>query len=832
MDDHTFTSEIRFARMAKRAYTLGPAGCMRVHTHRYRAARRVLQLGSAILLAVVTMRGQMEPPPRGVLDPARGAALRPAPRPHERAQFIWTAGDAAARDPALQGSVRGQNDKTEPHYFRVHFHVGQVPRTATLYLAGPRSATVYLNGHPVLHTTDDGTRPKNLTVMTAAVATALVRGDNVLAVELVRGHSSLHTGASAVINQITYGEVLAVKIVPAAPAVDVPALLVSDTRWRSTLLPAGDQWSSAHFDDAGWEPVQSLGVLGSRRDFLQWNADAGLYAWPGYAGIGSSLRVFPVMPVSSRPAENGVLLDFGRELSGRLELRSGTGSPTGVVASYGESPEEALRDKGYLGPRQIVVPPHARVYGPKSAFRYVKLSALPGSSLDTLHVSAEAITYPVRYRGSFTSSDPEVNRIWETAAYTAHLCMQEGIWDGPKRDRGRWMGDLDVTGRTLSAVFGGQPTDRLLEQTMTEIIGEPPVTRDVNTIAGYSALWISGEAEFYRHSGDHLYLETLHARLLDLLQLMDGELDQEALFANVQKRKIFVDWSDGFSTDTPEARAATHFEFTLAYREAAYLLGEMGDTAAAERYGSQAKRLQAAAQSRLLGPETATFGSRWQTNAMAVVSGTADTAEQQAIWEHVLSHVGEGDAVITPYYGYYVLSAMALLDHRTDALQWMRQYWGGMLQEGATSFWEAYDPHWPKSDFHAYLKADGKQGYYVSLAHGWSSGPAAWLTEQILGIRPTAAGFREVALRPDLAGLAWARGAEPTPHGLLRVAITRTTARVTLPPGVHAQLRVPFPVDRGQVRMNGRPLPQSTTVVEGHYLVKLDHAGTYRLEMP
>src|ERR1035441_8577459 len=169
---------------------------------------------------------------------------------------------------------------------------------------------------------------------------------------------------------------------------------------------------------------------------------------------------------------------------------------------------------------------------------------------------------------------------------------------------------------------------------------------------------------------------------------------------------------------------------------------------------------------------TNTFGKRWQTNAMAVMSGAANPEEQRAIWERVLSQVGAPTGlmtnfeapqnVITPYYGFYLLDAMARLDHRPEALRWMRQYWGGMLADGATSFWEAYDPRWDGGqDFHASLEADGKKGYYVSLAHGWSSGPTAWLMEQLLGIQPTAGGFREVSIRPDRAGLRWARGAEP-----------------------------------------------------------------------
>jgi alpha-L-rhamnosidase len=318
--------------------------------------------------------------------------------------------------------------------------------------------------------------------------------------------------------------------------------------------------------------------------------------------------------------------------------------------------------------------------------------------------------------------------------------------------------------------------------------------------------------------------------MVELLHLMDGELDASGLFTNPGKHKVFVDWSEGFSSDTAEARAATHLEFYLAYQEAAFLLGEIGDTANAAAYRAKAERLGVAAQNSLLDHAANTFGTRWQTNAMAVVSGAANEAERKAIWMEVLSHVVKPvgpDTVITPYYGFYVLSAMARLDHRPEALEWMRQYWGGMLAEGATSFWEAYDPRWPKEDFHAHLEADGKTGYYASLAHGWASGPTAWLMQQVLGIEPTGAGFHEVTIRPDLAGLQWARGAEPTPRGLLRVAVEPGSVRLSVPPDTIATVTLPFAPGQGSVLQNGQPV--SAVAAEGgtRSTVMVRAAGDY-----
>lgn len=329
----------------------------------WRLVRRARRLASGCLLIALfnyaTVAYSTEPSVT-YLDPAHdAAALQSPPLTTLREQFIWTKGDAAALSPDLQAKVRGQDDKIAPHYFRKVFEVSAVPAHATLYIAGPRSATVMLNGAKVLHFDDLEGSSKGFHVMTADVASSLRPGKNVLAIEEVRGHSSLHTGASSVINQVTYGEVLALKIVPRGIAEDAPPLVFSDESWRSSLQ-AGADWASLSFDDSAWPTVQSLGSLGSRSDFLQWNADAGLYAWPGYSGIGPAMRTFRIAPVSVRdvtgedgkttpaegrfsfaPAEAGapsaVMLDFGKEISGRIHLVSSSNEAVSVGTSYGES---------------------------------------------------------------------------------------------------------------------------------------------------------------------------------------------------------------------------------------------------------------------------------------------------------------------------------------------------------------------------------------------------------------------------------------------------------------------------------------------------------------
>ncbi|MGH9616545.1 MAG: alpha-L-rhamnosidase C-terminal domain-containing protein [Acidobacteriaceae bacterium] len=785
----------------------------------------------------------------GQLDPTRDiASPQLADKGHIPLpeQYIWTADQ----------QLGAQAAKNAPLYFRAVFQVETVPRQATLYVAGAEAYAAYINGKLVDKVQDNPASPLKMPMFETDVSGKLHAGKNVLALEITsRGDD----------NQ------LVAKIVPATAGVDAPALLISGPSWRSSRT-ASQGWQSSGFNDTSWPSVDAMGGIESSIDFLQANDDAGLYRWPGYLGISPFLahvtlpiesishvftgrssyenldalthlssepdaKKFTVLLASAHVPEQQVpslLLDFGKEVTGRIAFISDSDHAIQLTVQYGESKDETLIQP-YLGVDPITVLPHATAYGPKSAFRYAKVRFVGGGpALRFQSIALDDIYYPVKYRGSFESSDPLLNKIWEVGAYTSHLCMQDDIWDAPKRDRARWAGDLDVSGRDINDIFADH---FLMQETMTNLLGNAPIKSHVNDISGYSAWWIDVLTQYYLHTGSKDYLESLHGRLVQLLNYMDTDVDARNLFADQTHTWDFVDWSPDLDGNTPEARRATQFEFYLAYQDAAFLLRQLGDTANAAHFEQRAALLKAASQKYLLDPSTNTFGPRWQTNAAAVFTGVADPSQYAPIWDHVLSSVANTKytaLVMTPYYNYYIISAMAETGHRAEALEWIRKYWGGMLAEGATSFWEAYYPSWPKNNFHASLQADGGTGYFVSLAHGWSTGPTPWLMEQILGIQPTAAGFSQVTIRPDLAGLTWAKGAEPTPHGLLKVdlhASPTLETTIDLPPDEVATVLVPLVRSGQSVLVNGksaqevRPAENGTRVAvilrqPGHYVLQ------------
>jgi hypothetical protein len=819
----------------------------------------------ATLLVSAGAYAQMTTPGPGPLDPVADATGTPLQRDLHKPlpeQYIWTAPDTgAASTDQIKYVFPGVNEKTEPHYFRTTFKVDAIPPRATLYVAGPRSAQIYLNGRMIEHVETDITHPVTMHVIAVPVEGVLKPGNNVLALKVIRGRGVTGFTNSALLIQETSGQVVVSKIVAREPWVNGPTLMLSGPDWRSSTSPTNG-WDAPGFDDSSWKPVQALAGIEDTLEEFQWNADAGMYDWPGYDGISPFLahRRVPISAVmssapfrsqwtgleqltSAKPGERfaiklsqpvlpnseapTIVVDFGREITARVQFVSASNSLAKVAVQYGESYDEMMKNP-YLGVNVVPIAAHGTGYGPKSSFRYAKISFLEGSpDLAFSSIAADDIFYPVQYKGSFESSDELLNRIWEVGAYTAHLCMQDDIWDSPKRDRGRWMGDTDVMGRTIEDAFD----DRfLMRDTLDRLLGPAPVQQHVNGIPGYSAFWFTGVAQYIRQTGDVEWLQGTHERMLQLLAYVDKEFDENNVYANKTNVWLYVDWSPELNGDTPESRRASTLEFYAAYRDAAFLLRTLGDNDNAAKYEQRAAQIKAAAQQHLLDPRIGSFGTRWQTNAMAVLSGVAEPSQYNAIWQNSLDTVGHvrfNSLVTTPYYGYYVLAAMAKMGHREDALQWMRQYWGGMVRENATSFWEAYDPDWFKEDFHASLQADNRSGYFVSLAHGWSTGAMPWLMEQVLGIQSTGAGFSTVNIRPDLLDLKFARGSEPTPRGPLNVDVTGGTLTIDLPAGTVATILVPLPREGAKVAMNGNPV-SGTAVESGKRLaVVVPSAGHY-----
>ena len=133
-----------------------------------------------------------------------------------------------------------------------------------------------------------------------------------------------------------------------------------------------------------------------------------------------------------------------------------------------------------------------------------------------------------------------------------------------------------------------------------------------------------------------------------------------------------------------------------------------------------------------------------------------------------------------------------------EARRLIRDYWGAMLDFGATTFWEDFDLTWTENAFGIdQLPVPGKKdihgdfgkhcyiGLRHSLCHGWAGGPTAFLSDAVLGVKILKPGYREVSVQPDLCGLEYVRGSVPTPFGPIEVTAEKNgKTKINVPDGI------------------------------------------------
>lgn len=516
-----------------------------------------------------------------------------------------------------------------------------------------------------------------------------------------------------------------------------------------------------------------------------WTTPHGVEA-PGHL-LDESDEVCVLQPCTGgEPA--GVLLDFGRELHGGVRIdvpANTTGRPARIRVRFGESASEAMGTPNQdhaIHDFETLAPWMGHTEIGCTGFRFVRLDLLdPHTAISVRQVRAVSLMRPLDYLGSFECSDPLLNRIWAVGAYTVHLCMQDHVWDGIKRDRLVWIGDLHPETMVIATVFGEHD---IVPASLDYVRDRTPLPAWMNGISSYSLWWILIQHDWYRYHGNLSYLREQRGYLLGLLERVESCLDADGCEHLDGTR--FLEWPT--SRDPLAIDAGLQALTAMALRAGAALCSVLAEEEAAARAHAAAARASACRR-----PHSPSK----QANALAVIAGMADPEETNARVLAQDPHRG-----LSTFYGYYVLQARALAGDYAGCLDLIRAYWGGMLAMGATTFWEGFDIDWMESsagidglvppgkrDIHADFGDYCYPGLRHSLCHGWAAGPTAWLTEHVLGLAPAAPGFARVRVAPHLAGLEWARGTLPTPHGVITVSHERgrdgsVHTHVELPDGV------------------------------------------------
>ena len=418
-----------------------------------------------------------------------------------------------------------------------------------------------------------------------------------------------------------------------------------------------------------------------------------------------------------------IILDFGKEISGGIRIFTYVAENIPVRIRFGESLTECcaeLKDEKNAtndhSLRDITV--HLQWYSDmtfvQTGFRFVRLDFFGEASVKSIVAESYSLKKPAVY--VYSGGDKRIDEIYETAKRTVDLCASKGyLWDGIKRDRLVWIGDMHPEMLALTTLYGRLP---VIEKSLDFVKKQTPFPNWMNGMPMYSMWWMIIVADYYTYTGAESftkkqinYLERLVEQMLACVR-ENGELNYPS---------YFVDWPTKDKVDEIQGARAINI---IAAKKAINLL---------QRFGKSTKKAEELLR-RLLKIEIVVQQSKQVLGLKYLAVGLSDDDKKKLT-------VGGAKGMST-FMSYYILKAVASFD-KESAISMMKEYYGAMLDKGATTFWEDFDLEWAKNscridefpkegekDIHGDFGAYCYKGFRHSLCHGWSAGVIRFINEE------------------------------------------------------------------------------------------------------
>lgn len=492
--------------------------------------------------------------------------------------------------------------------------------------------------------------------------------------------------------------------------------------------------------------------------------------------------------------------DFGQENAGWLEFDS-PDLQGNVEMSVSEYTAPANRD--WLSyPKKTMAPKkHGNTYRLElnpELYEGVRFGWIHVRSFSkTWHITAVRLvcqTKPANYQGSFACSDPLLTKIWYTGAYTVKLNLLKDYFGAILMNRGdriSWTGDAHPSQAASMVAFGNFDfVKKNIEFTSTQS----------NGIRSYALYWVLSLLDYYRYTGDKATLDKFISNAC-------GKLDDAYKVYGNNPNLVFYGWDErlgsGFEhPNVPESENAYKMLSIRAWNEFAAVMGSNERTDLRDKYEGYATEKIKALRT----------NADWykdlglHAGADAVTTGLLTNDEKNAI--HEQSFTDRVNRVsYSPFNQYFIIQAFARMNKYDEALSSIRDLWGGQLKYGGTTFFEDFRSSW-NAVIAKNAPVPNNQCGFTSLCHPWGAGVTKWLSEEVLGIKPTSAGFATVDIVPHLARtLTSVSGKTPTPFGAVAANVNVFTGKCSfvIPKGITARIGIPK-VEKNirSIKVNGK----------------------------
>lgn len=489
-----------------------------------------------------------------------------------------------------------------------------------------------------------------------------------------------------------------------------------------------------------------------------------------------------------------LVVDFGEIQVGRLQFDL-EDAPAGakIDVGYGESLNVTFVDRYVTRDGAQSFETFHRRVGRYVVLRFSDLN----KPLTVKTVRFNSFRYPVRRRGSFDSSDRELNDIWKISERTTDLCMFDHFEDCPWREQKLYSGDMQIQATAADYAYADWDyVGKCFEQlgTLKEdgwIAHAGPGWFSKSVILDFPARYIIGLEEHVLHSGDLKLLRKVYPNVLRQIETYEGMARTRDLI-DLGDRKGFEFWCFLNWSVIDKSGVVTAFNCLViqAMAVAARLAAILGKDADARSLNERVKVLRKNVVKTLWDRKTGLFidclhdGRRSdirsvESSVAAILSECADAAMKKSIIAK-LRRTDRPWLTRTAFFNTFLMEVLFEAGEGAAALKLIHWYWGEMIRRGADAFWEGFDFDTPP----------GALPHKVySLCHGFSAGPLPLIGKYVLGVRPVKPGFAETVVKP------WplidrAKGTVPTPRGDIRVEWDRDKAmvRIKVPKRVKARI--------------------------------------------